>query len=397
MQNDGLLRWVWLFAVCTLAFTALSSSRSFATPPGPTLHLAVAGPVTTVFSKAREACDALDIPDAPARAIRVASGKVQLYTTHFHNRRFVGSDLLAVAGDCRIVFAGDERDDPAAFDDRDWIASLYTQDGQTIFAAIHNEFQGHRRPELCPSHRYIDCWYNAITAAVSHDQGAHFSRVAPGADLIAALPYTYATVTGHHTGYFGPSNMVASDDGRLYMMVFATQARAQQPGNCLMRTDKVSDPTAWRGWDGKAYTVSFVDPYRTSAAPEDHVCAPVGVNRLAWPVTSLVRHAPSGLFIALMMNGSHQGGVYYSTSANLTDWSPPIKLMSGEGETGYQCGDAEPLAYPSLLDPASTDRNFMTVGSSAQLFLTRFNLAGCKTSMDRDLIRVPIALSAAPN
>ena len=52
------------------------------------------------------------------------------------------------------------------------------------------------------------------------------------------------------------------------------------------------------------------------------------------------------------------------------------------------------VAYPSLLDSHSTDRNFMTVGATAELFLTRFNATGCKTNMDRDLVRVPIAVSA---
>jgi hypothetical protein len=139
--------------------------------------------------------------------------------------------------------------------------------------------------------------------------------------------------------------------------------------------------------------VSFVDPYATSGARDVHVCAPVGGGQLRWPVTSLVRHAPTGLFIALMMNGAHDGGVFYSTSRNLTEWSSPVKLMNALGEGAYRCGDTAPVAYPSLLDPNSTDRNFMTIGDSADLFLTRFNLTGCKTSMDRDLIRIPIVIS----
>ena len=358
----------------------------------PGLRLTVAGTVTTVFSRSRNGCDPVDIPDAPARAIRLASGSVQLYAAHLYNRRFVGPNLLTLSNDCRIVFKGNERDDPAAFDDRAWIASLYTPDGRTIFAAIHNEFQGQRRPALCPSGQYMDCWYNAITAAVSRDGGMGFSRLAPGSDLIAALPYRYDEVTGHHVGYFNPSNMV-TDKGMLLMMVFATEAKAQRPGNCLLRTDRISDPAAWRAWDGKGFGASFIDPYVAAATKDVHVCAPVGGGQLRWPVTSLVRHAPSGLFIALMMNGAHDGGVFFATSLNLIDWSSPIKLMDGLGEGTYRCGDAGPIAYPSLLDTNSSDRNFMTVGDSAELFLTRFNVSGCKTSMDRDLIRIPIAIS----
>ncbi|MDR3529169.1 MAG: hypothetical protein P4L90_01240 [Rhodopila sp.] len=362
----------------------------------PGLTLAIAGQAETVFSKARNACDPLDIPDAPARALRTASGTVQLYASHLQNRRLVGPDLLNLSTDCRVVFQGNERDDPAAFDDRAWIASLYTPDGQTIFAAIHNEFQGHRRPALCPSGQYMDCWYNAITSAVSHDEGKHFSRTAAGSDLIAALPYRYDEVTGHHAGYFNPTNMVL-DKGKLFMMVFATEARAQKPGNCLLRTDRISDRTAWRGWDGHGFDVTFVDPYAISEAKDAHVCAPVGAAQLRWPVTSLVRHEPTGLFIALMMNGAHDGGVFYATSPDLIEWSSPIKLMDGLGEGAYRCGDSAPIAYPSLIDPRSTDRNFMTIGQSAELFFTRFNMTGCRTSMDRDLIRIKIAISPGKN
>ena len=78
----------------------------------------------------------------------------------------------------------------------------------------------------------MDCWYNAVTAAVSRDGGMVFDRLGPGSDLVAALPYRYDEVTGHHAGYFNPSNMVL-DGNRLFMMVFATEARAQRPGNCL--------------------------------------------------------------------------------------------------------------------------------------------------------------------
>lgn len=384
-----------VLASCTSVAPARSAEVN-PDPQRPALRLAVSGPSVTVFKKSRDACDPLDIPDAPARAIRTAAGSVQLYAPHFHDRRLAGPDLLHLSNDCRVVFQGDERDDPAAFDDRAWIAALYTPDGQTIFAAVHNEFQGHRRPAVCPSGKYMDCWYNSVTAAVSHDAGTRFSRLTPGADLIAALPYRYDEVTGHHSGYFNPSNIV-SKDGALFMMVFATQAKDQQPGNCLLRTDRISDPAAWRGWDGSAFRVAFANPYNAPAQPRDHVCAPVGAGRLLWPVTSLVRHAPTGLFIALMMNGAHDGGIFYSTSPDLITWSKPAKLLSALGEGAYHCGDPAPAAYPSLLDPNSPDRNFMTVGQSADVFLTQYDVSTCQTSMNRDLIRIPVTITAGGN
>lgn len=373
------------------AMGLVAAAAAQAQPPAPGLTLSVAGPPAVIFQKARDACDPLDIPDAPARAIRDASGQVQLYAPHFLDRRLRGPDLMHVRNDCRVVFQGVEDDNPAAFDDRAWITSLYTPDGRTMHAAVHNEFQGHRRPAQCPSGKYIDCWYNAIAAAISTDGGQHFQRARPGSDLIAALPYRYDEVTGHHSGYFNPSNMVMKD-GALFMMIFATEVKAQHAGNCLLRTDRIADPGAWRAWDGLGFNVVLVDPYQSDEAPDLHVCAPVGRSQLRWPVTSLVMHKPSGLFIAVMMNGARGGGVLYATSTDLVTWSAPVKLMDGAGEAAYQCGDLAPVAYPSLLDPHSADRNFMEVGDAGVLFLTRFNVPGCKTSMDRDLITFPIAV-----
>lgn len=379
------------WAAALFAFAALAPQPSHGQGP-PALELRVTGPAETVFEYARDKCDSSDIPDAPSRAVRLRSGQVQLYAPHWRNRALTGPDLLRVRPDCRVVYAGAERDDPAAFDDRTWIASTYTLDGITIHAVMHNEFQGHRRPGVCPTGRYMDCWYNALTAAVSDDAGASFRRPA-GPALVASLPYRYDQAVGRHRGYFNPSNIVARD-GHLYMFAFTTQAFAQRPGNCLLRTGRLADPGAWRGWDGAGFGVRFIDPYREAdLTPEQHVCAPVDVSRLRWPVTSLVRAAGSGVFIALMMNSGRDGGVFAATSSDLLHWSEPTRILPGQGERAWRCGEPPPLAYPSLLDPASDSANFETVGPTAMLFLTRFNPRDCRTGMDRDLIRIPVTLN----
>jgi len=365
---------------------------AFARAEPSALTVAVAGAPVTVTSHAHGACDADDIPDTPARAVRLASGEVLLFALHFRDRLLRGPDLLSVRRDCRVVFTADANDDPAAFDDRGWLVSPYTLDGTRIFSVVHNEFQGHRRPWLCPSGRYVDCWYNSLTIAVSTDGGEHFVRPRDG--LLAALPYRYDEVVGAHRGYFNLSNIVARD-GMFYMIAFATKAFAQPWGNCLLRTDRLEDPAAWRAWDGHGFGASFVDPYTSHAAPETHVCAPVGLGRLRWPVTSLVRHAPSGLFIATMMDASPTGGIYIATSRDLLAWSDPALVRPATGGGGWHCGDPMAVAYPSLLDPASPSRNFETVGATAMLYLTAFNPTNCRLGMDRDLIRLPVTIAPA--
>ena len=363
--------------------------------PAPGLRLEIAGPAAPAVLGARPPCDADDIPDAPARAVRLATGEVQLYASHFISRIDSGTDLLHLWHRCPVVMAGAKDDDPAAFDDRAWIVSPWTPDGRTIWAVVHNEFQGNHRPALCPSRRYMDCWYNALTEAVSRDGGHSFRRV-PGRALVAALPYRYDQLErGHHYGYFNPSGIVTLG-GAQYMFAFATAARAQREGNCLLRTTAPGTPEAWRGWDGSAFTVAFADPYAQPVHPDAHVCAPVGQGSLRWPVTSLVRHGPSGLFIALMQNGARGGGIYYATSPDLLRWSAPSLLLPAVGPGAWNCADPAPVAYPSLLDPAAPDRNFETVGLAPVLFATRFDVRDCRAGAgtDRELVRWDVRVTA---
>ena len=352
--------------------------------PGPALHLEVmGGPLPAIQGKS--ACDSDDIPDIPARALHLADGTVELYAGNQRNRVERGADLLHVKHDCTVVMTGSGSDDPAAYNDRAWIAAPWTPDGITIFAVIYNEFHGQLRPTLCPTRRYMDCWFNALTAAVSHDGGRSFQR-APGHALVATLPYRFEQLGLGHHGYFNPSNIV-SFDGAAYMFAFATRANAQQEGNCLLRTTRIWQPESWRAWDGTDFAVAFADPYTEQVEPERHVCSPVAPASLRWPVTSLVRHRPTGQFIATMLNGARGGGVYYATSPDLVHWSPPALLMPAIGLGAWTCADSPPIFYPSLLDPASADRNFETVADAPVLFATRFKITSCRTSMDRQLIR----------
>ncbi len=135
-----------------LAFAAalLLAAAAWA-QPAPGLRLEVAGAPVPAIEAARPGCDASDIPDAPARAVRLSTEQVQLYASHWRTRVDQGPDLLHVRHRCDVVLLGANNDDPAAYNDRAWITSPWTLDGQTIWAVVHNEFQGHLRPALCPS------------------------------------------------------------------------------------------------------------------------------------------------------------------------------------------------------------------------------------------------------
>lgn len=360
--------------------------------PQPSLTLRLTGQAESVMSGGWPRCDRDDIPDAPARAVRLADGTVELYVSDQVNRINVGPDLRRLRHECGVVFQGAHDADPAAFNDRAWIATPWTEDGRTVWAVIHDEFHGNDRPWLCPTQRYMDCWYNALTLAVSGDGGRHFRNLpGPGSGarkpaLVATLPYRYDELERGHHGYFNPTNIIRRD-GRLFMFAFATRANAQQEGNCLLRGETIARPDSWRGWNGTDFSVRFVDPYAAPTVPAEHVCAPVAPNSLRWPVTSLVRHAPSGQYVALMQNGARGGGVYYATSPDLLQWSAPALLMPAIGLGAWTCADPQPLAYPSLLDADSPDPNFQTVADQALLFATSFDVTQCQVTGPRDLKR----------
>jgi hypothetical protein len=360
----------------------------------------VTGTEETVFDWSQSACEAADIPDTPARAFRDASGRVQLIASHYINRRMIGSDLNHVARDCRVIMRSDFDPDPATFADREWIHAPYTPDGKKVYALVHDEYQGQTHPGQCPSGEYFPCWYNAVTLAVSTDGGASYGHVTPPGNLVAAIPYPYVPDSGP-AGLFQTSNIVHnSDDGYYYALVRAQRYRAQQQGTCVMRTRDLSDPKSWRAWNGHGFDVRFVNPYlEPNQRPVDHVCNPVSFGEIQLMVESLTfnTYLDSFLLVGTAVDRNREGnvtsGIYYSTSDDLIDWTPRKLILRTESRQTYECGDPNPIAYPSVLDPASTSRNFESTGKRAYLYFTRSNYASCTETLDRDLVRVPIEFS----
>ncbi|WP_042695472.1 hypothetical protein [Azospirillum sp. B506] len=375
-----------------LAFT-LGMVATQAATQADALTVRTVGEPETVTSWQRDACAESDAPDTPARAFRDAGGTVHLIASHSTARALTGPSLDAVRPNCRVIFQGHAQDDPRLHDDRSWISSFYTPDGTTVFALVSNEFHAQKRRALCPSGEYMRCWRNSITSAISSDGGASFRLSAPPPNhTVATLPYPYSGDVGQRTGYFAPSNIVRNGD-HWYAFLWAERFGAQQRGACLMRTDNLADPRAWRGWDGKSFSVRFVRETQAGDPPEAHVCAPVAPDVLQGTVRSIVRHRASGLFIAtLAMTRDGQTGVWTATSPDLVNWSKPQLLRAAPLLFRYGCGDAAAFDYPALLDPGSQSRNFEDVGKSAYVYMTRLNLDKCRITWNRDLVRMRVEI-----
>lgn len=423
MRRLGLLGTALLLAACgggtaatattttttgATSTTAASTTTTVAAPSStladttttsvPEATLAIAGEPEVVFDWSADRCATTDIPDLPARAFRDDSGQVQLISTHIENRRFVGPSLDDLEHPCGLIFEGAGHADPARFTDAEWIASVYTEDGRTVYGLVHNEYHGWEHG-ACDGVDIFQCWYNSITLVVSTDAGASYHRVPdPPGHVVATLPYPYAQATGAQ-GLFSPSNIVKDADGLYYALakVGAHETGAQTV--CLMRTDELADPDAWRFWNGSAFEGRFVDPYADEFGnARAYECPALDIDDIgAQMIESLTWNTYLKRWVLVGISADHIGGrevwgFYYSFSDDLIDWSRRKLLVEIDlpWTVGSPGSDVSYL-YPSLLDPDSESRNFETTDDTAYLYYTRNN-AG-HGSLDRDLIRVPVVFT----
>ena len=386
-------------AYARYGFVCSASGRLARRPPPPPasrrVELDVVGQPETVFQWSTQRCEDLDIPDLPTRAFRDASGNVQLISAHFRNRRFVGPDFEHLAHPCSLILTSSGNADPAAFDDNEWIAGTYSPDGQTVYALVHDEYHGWEHPGQCPSSPYgytPACWYNAITLAVSTDGGATYVNQ-PQPRLVASVPFRYVPDNGP-LGMFSPSNIVHNPKDNYYYALVYLNLYGPRVGTCLIRTQNLADPTSWRAWSGgRSFDTSFVDPYRDQDDPNAHLCMPLEhLNPGDMQPGSLTYSTVARQWLWV---GQAIGGAYFSLSPDLINWSPPKLFFRAQVTWDYECGNADPIEYPSLIDPASTSRNFDTAGGTAYVYFTRFHPASCQLGLNRDLERVALRIRPA--
>jgi hypothetical protein len=309
------------------------------------------------------------------------------------------------------VLGSNENPDPAAFDDKQWLASVYTTDGRTIYGLAHVEYQGNAHPGRCPSAEYFRCWWNVLALVVSTDGGRSYRRQGPRNGLVASVPYRYEPDLGVE-GHRNPSQIVRNPaDGYYYAVtgqdVLARPGVQREGGTCLIRTRNLADPTSWRTTDESgAFTRSFIDPYTQSVGPpRSHLCGTYLETRpggsLLNPGLSWNTHLQRWLLV-----GSDQvdprtdpsrtkWGVYFSVSKDLVivTWTTQKLLLERNMAFVYTCGEPDPIMYPAIVDHASTSRSFETTGARAYLYYSVFHYRGCQQTLDRDLVRVPITIS----
>ena len=116
---------------------------------------------------------------------------------------------------------------------------------------------------------------------------------------------------------------------------------------------------------------------------------------------AVVRHRGTGAWIAVFMAAAGakvpQSGFYWTTSRDLLTWDQPRLLLAGATLYDDPCtAKGDLIAYPSILDPQATGRNFDDVGDTALLTYVTLRREGCQVTSDRDLVRRPLALKVWP-
>ncbi len=373
-------------------------------PPDPPTPDFLAGPPVAAFNTVKESCEETDIPDAAARAFRDYKGTIHLIASHSVTRAGLGATLETAKHNCQVVYNSPHDPNIADFNDYTWLNAFYNVDGKKIVALGHMEYHGWEHPGMCSQKNdTAACWYNVDTFNISEDGGYHFARPTPPGNYFLSLPYKYQASQGPE-GYSVDSNIVKVGQW-YYDEAYAWgwppncgAGKGQKPclvpdAACAIRTSNILDPTSWRGWDGKDFTVQFVDPYRGPVAnPAAHVCAPVPYLDYA---TGINYHPASHLFIATLWNQGSASwgpqGVYFTTSPDFIHWSKPKLAMTQnqmlrrepEGNWSYQ--------YFSLIDPKSTDSSYMTITDSPYLYYVRMD--GNHPPYQRVLFRQRIKLN----
>jgi hypothetical protein len=356
----------------------------------------ITGAEETVFDWARDACEPRDIPDEPARAFRDDRGQVHLIASHYVSRQAIGPTLGQVRHRCAVILQSADDPRPQMYSYKEWMFAPYAVGGGNVVVLVHDEYHGNEVPGQCPTGELFSCLYNAITLAQSTDGGATFHPARrPPDDFVAGVPYRYVP-DGGKAGIFQPSNIVRKDD-YYYALVSAVRYRLQQPGDCLIRTNRLEDPTSWRAWNGRDFSLRFIDPYRVQANPADHVCEPVSPGQIGQMTDSLTYNTYLGKYLLVGTNTEYSpgkrrlvSGFYYTVSNDLLTWSDRKLIKEVPLVQTYKCGDPDPVQYGSVLDPASDSPNFETTGRRPYLYFTRLHYSACRMTLNRDLIRVPL-------
>ncbi len=334
-------------------------------------------------------CDALDLPDAPLRAFRLADGSIRAFATHYRNRALVGSSFDDLTESCSVAYEGATDPDPSRFDYKTWIASTWLAEDGSVFALGHNEYQAHELAGRCSSRDYFACWYNSIVLLHSTDSGRTFERYGKGGGLLLAPDFIDTLGQGHPRGYTSPTNLIESGNF-VYTLVAYSGLDPKDRGRCVLRSSLPIGADSWQILTKDGFVKPNGSPFLDKAKLRCRYIE--GVNGF---VGSIAKVSGKDLFIATVAEDDSEGGsIVAYFSPDLVHWSHREVLLRVSLFWSTACASGHRYSYPSLLDEQSSTANFDEVGSTATLFLVR---SGCRVGTDRALVKTSVKVQLPQN
>ncbi|GEM_PF-6018281 len=360
------------------------------------------GASNNFFDWSTDRCGDLDFTDLPVRAFRDANNLIHLISPNISSRQWVGPDFNHLTHRCETTLGSNQKSAPAQFDDLEWLAAPYTEDGSTVHALLHMEFRGYTHPdhpELCSTGQtHSQCQFDALTSAVSTDGGNHFTHGTGPSHLVTSYNQRYDGMNGLY-GYGEPSNIVRNpNDGYFYFTSQSIYTDGSGHTNSVACMNRFSDFSFsdLRGYGhspntGDSFAIRYINPYLPDPDPGSiHDCAGL-VAYLQLPLdkpipfflegqsltynTFFQKWMLVGVGIYPIREDSRSGysgvnGVFYYLSDDLINWSGPYLLFEHSLGNSWHQGDPDPIKYVSVIDPTSTSRNFETTSDQFDLYAT---------------------------
>jgi hypothetical protein len=380
--------------LCILAMMAVSVAQSAleanspATPTTPTITGALEGSRVAVFQTPHDSCFASDISDAMARAFRDSTGTIHFVSASSDLFQSLGPTLESLQHSCQPAYLSANDTNPADFNDQVWLDSFYTFDGNKIAALSHTEYHGWAIQGECNvqgNNQYTYCEYDSDTYHQSNDGGYHFESFQAPSNFLAGVPYKYEVGRGplgysvdtNIVGYGGWFYAIATDwTWPLNCSGTTGPHRCRVPaGGAPIRTRDVFDPSSWRGWNGKDFSLTFVDPYlRPVNRPEEHVYTPVPYMGFV----NAINVYPSANIVVATLWDYWDGalgppGLYLTTSTDLLHWTKPTLVVTVKELSAHDPKGSWLYAYFSLIDPDAPDLNFSILGDHPYLYYVRLD------------------------
>ncbi|WP_161851797.1 hypothetical protein [Bradyrhizobium sp. CCBAU 051011] len=368
-----------LFAISLLVY----AQSVLAAENGEFPHISVVGGPEVVFDYSKQSCEKIDIPDQPLRAFRKLDGTIVAIGSHYVNRALLGPSFDALRPSCHTIYQGADSRDPHSFDNKTWLAALWTDNGRDIVVLGHNEYHADAFEQRCAFRKMERCWYNSITMLKSNDEGYSFH--VQQTDPILASPNTAEVDQGARRGYFDPSNIISLGEYK-YLLVAQRGFGNGYEGRCLLRNLDPSNPSGWEMYTGSGYVKSSGSPYNSSQ--QHPLCSPVvGLKGTLGSVTR-IRGTP---FFAAFLVTNRSTGDFISAffSTDLINWREGGDLLRISSFWSKDCQGEARFSYPSVVDDNSNGRNFDDIGGSGWLFLVR---GRCQLDMTRDLVRFRLVI-----